>query len=58
MTPDTVKMQNLRKCGRSLSPQKTRAEEIPRSRNAENADTKTLKMRKRPLTGFNVIGLR
>ena len=48
------------KCGRSLSPQKNKGLRRfhgakTRSKNAENADTKTRKMR---LTGFNVTGFR
>ena len=51
-----------RKCGRSLSPQKSkglrRFRRAKNPENAENADTKTRKMQKMRLTGFNVTGFR
>ena len=51
--PDTGKMWKMRKV--PLTQEKQGSEEIPLSKNAENADTKTRKIR---LTGFNVIGFR
>ena len=50
---DTGKMRKMRKV--PLTPEKQGSEEIPQSKNAENADTKTRKMR---MTGFNVTGFR
>ena len=46
---DTRKMRKV-----LLTQEKQGSEEIPQSKNAENADTKTRKMR---MTGFNVTGL-
>ena len=54
--PDTGKMRKMRKV--PLTPEKQGSEEIPPSKNAENADTKTRKMRKMWMTGFNVTGFR
>ena len=57
--PDTEKMRKMRKD--PLTPEKHGSEEIPPSKlaeNAENADTKTRKILKMRLTGFNVTGLR
>ena len=54
--PDTGKMRKMRNV--PLTPEKQWSEEIPQSKNAENAanaDTKTRKIR---LRGFNVTGLR
>ena len=41
-----------------LTLQKQGFEETPRSKAAENVDTKTRKMRKMQLIGFNVTGFR
>ena len=53
LKPDTGKTRKMRKV--SLTTEKYGLEEIQRSENAENAGTKTRKMR---IAGFNVTGFR
>ena len=53
---DTRKMRQKQKV--PLTVKSKRFEEIPRSENAENADTKTQEMRKMRLTGFIATGFR
>ena len=54
--PDAGKMRKMRKV--PLTPEKQGYEEIPQSENEENADTKTRKMQKMRMTGFNVTDFR